>query len=147
MFEHILIPTDGTATSEGAVTIGIGLATEHNAKVHALYVVKTDSSLGHFDIVVERREARGERAVDAVEAQAQDADVPVEKVFRYGGPANVIPDYAQTADIDLVVMGTPSRSGIRQLIHPRSAAERVVRAADVPVLTVSERVGEEAVKA
>lgn len=136
MFTHILIPTNDPSGSTCAVDIGLEIATQHEAAVHALYVVETVSSMGQFDLVVERREKEGEAAVEAVEHQARNAGVSVQKVFRYGAPSDVILGYAAAHDIDVIVMGTHGRSGLRRLLNAGDVAERVVREADVPVLVV-----------
>lgn len=134
MFERILIPTDGTPNSECAVENGLGLAAKHDAEVYALYVVETSSSMGHYDLAVERREAEGEEAVEAVERRGAEYGVPVTKAFRYGDPREEILDYADDHDVDLIMMGTRGRSGFGRLVSAGSVAERVVRKADVPVM-------------
>ena len=134
MFTRILIPTDGTDGSVCAVENGLELASKHEAEVHALYVVDTDSSMGHYDHVVERHEARGEDAVHAVERRAKEYDVSVTKAFRYGRPHEEILDYAADHDVDLIIVGTHGRSGFERLVNAGSVAERVVRKADVPVM-------------
>ena len=50
-------------------------------------------------------------------------------------PADAITEYAKTANIDLIVMGTNGRGAVAQLLVG-SVAERVVRTAHCPVLTV-----------
>ncbi len=134
VFSRILIPTDGTPSSDCAVENGLGIAAEYGATAHALYVVETSSSMGHVDFVVERQEATGEDAVEAVERRAEAFGVAVVKAFRYGVPHEQILDYADDYDIDLVVMGTHGRSGLGRFVKAGSVAERVVRAADVPVM-------------
>ena len=134
MYDRILVPTDGTAGSTCAVENGLELAAKYGATVHALYVVETDSSMGHLDPFVERREAEGEEAVEAVEERAAEYDVVVTKVFRYGTPHEQILDYVDDHDVDLVVMGTHARSGFDRLLDAGSVAERVVRGASVPVM-------------
>jgi nucleotide-binding universal stress UspA family protein len=65
--------------------------------------------------------------------------VPVETAVLEGSPSREIVRYAEAQDCDLVVMGTHGRGGIDRLLLG-SVAERVVRASEVPVLTV--RVGQ-----
>jgi nucleotide-binding universal stress UspA family protein len=136
MFTHILIPTDGIPASRCAVDLGLELATQHGATVYALYVVEVRSSLGHVDLVVERREKEGEAAVEAVEDQAhtQELSAPVEKMFRYGVPLDAILDYAGDYDVDLIVIGKYEWTGIQRLLHVGRVAERLTREADIPAL-------------
>lgn len=136
MFDRILVPTDGTSSSDCAVENGIELAAKHDAEIHALFVVETDSAMGHYDFAVEREEERGEAAVEAVERRAAESgsDLSVTKAFRYGNPSDEILDYATDHDVDLVMMGTHGRSGFERLVSAGSVAERVVRGANVPVM-------------
>jgi nucleotide-binding universal stress UspA family protein len=53
----------------------------------------------------------------------------------FGSPAKAIVDHAQGAGVDLIVMGTHDRSGVAHLLLG-SVAERVVRTATCPVMTV-----------
>ena len=52
-----------------------------------------------------------------------------------GSPAEIILDYTDDTDVDLVGMGTHGRRGLRRYLTG-SAAERIVRTSPVPVLTV-----------
>ncbi|WP_226012315.1 universal stress protein [Halomicrobium salinisoli] len=120
---------EATALSETVSAVAPG------ATVHALYVVDTASEMGHFDPVVERAEARGEAAVDALaEALAPDHDVV--RHFRYGAPGAEITAYADDHDADMVVLGNHRRTGLDRLKHGVSVVDRVRRRADVPVLAV-----------
>jgi nucleotide-binding universal stress UspA family protein len=82
----------------------------------------------------------GTEALEAVESIAGDR-VPVETEVMEGSPSRKIVRYAEREGCDLIAMGTHGRGGIDRLLLG-SVAERVVRSAEVPVLTV--RVGSEA---
>jgi nucleotide-binding universal stress UspA family protein len=81
----------------------------------------------------------GESAVADIRQLAEGAGLPVETTVLEGSPSREIVRYAEEQDCDLIVMGTHGRGGIDRLLLG-SVAERVVRASEVPVLTV--RVGE-----
>lgn len=134
MFARVLIPTDGTPASACAIENGLELAADYGASVHTLYVVETGSSMGHIDLVVERQEAAGENAVEAVERRSRAYAVAVTKAFRYGVPHEQILDYAADHGVDLIVMGTNRRSGFKRFVKAGSVSERVVRDAEVPVM-------------
>ena len=134
----VLVPTDGPDTSDGPVDAGLDIARRTGATVHALHVVETASSMSHFDLVVERREAAGEAAVEAVADRGADRDVTVRKAFRYGTPHEEIHGYAADHDVDLIVVGTREQSVVQRLFAPTSTLERVVRGTDVPVLVATE---------
>ena len=64
----------------------------------------------------------------------------------FGTPARTIVEHAKANDIDLIVMGTHGRGGVEQLLMG-SVAERVVRLASCPVLTVRDNGAVRAVRA
>lgn len=141
MYEHILLPTDGSAEMDAVVEHALSLAEHHGADVHALYVLDT-ASMGTLpmdtsaDAVASMLEDEGETALDAIESRA--GDVPVTRQITDGSPSRQIVQYATAHDIDVIVMGTHGRGGIDRLLLG-SVAEHVVRTSPIPVLTV--RVG------
>jgi nucleotide-binding universal stress UspA family protein len=135
-YDAILVPTDGSAGSERAVGHAVDLAETYDATLHALHVVD-EGSAPRADVGDELT-ALGERAVDLVREATDEHDVPFVGDLRRGDPTQEILRYVETADIDLVVMGTHGRTGIeRHLLG--SVTERVVRSASVPVVTIGLR--------
>jgi nucleotide-binding universal stress UspA family protein len=138
MYDNILVPTDGSAASEGAVDHAIELAKQYDATLHALYVVDTgaySSMEVGSDIVIEALQEEGNQAVDRVASRAEDAGVAVETSVRTGIAHRSIVEYVSEEGIDLVVMGTHGRTGVGRFLLG-SVAEKVVRTADAPVMTV-----------
>ncbi|SEQ23950.1 universal stress protein [Natrinema salaciae] len=134
-FDRILVAIDGD-TDDDVSAAAVSLAARHGARVDALSVVRMNASVDHWDLRVERREASAEAALDAVGDAADQTDVAVAKRLRYGDPAEQIELYAEHNDVDLIVVGEPTRTGIRRYLSPTSVTERVHRSASVPVLTV-----------
>ncbi|MCF2241716.1 universal stress protein [Halobacterium salinarum] len=140
-YERILVPTDGSNASQDAVAHAVDLAVEHDATVHALYVVDTASYAGlpmdsSWESVSAMLSSEGTSALDTVTAAANDRGVATERELRDGNPAMEIVTYADNAGCDLIVMGTHGRGGIDRLLLG-SVTENVVRSSSVPVLTVS----------
>jgi nucleotide-binding universal stress UspA family protein len=139
MYQHVLLPTDGSAGMDRVVEHAASLAKIHDATLHALYVVNT-ASLNNlpmeasFDAVSQGLRQEGETALDQVRRRVPES-VPLETSAVDGSPAREIVDYATAESCDLVVMGTHGRSGVDRLLLG-SVAERVVRRSPVPVLTV-----------
>lgn len=145
MYDSILVPTDGSDASEEAVDHAIDLAVDQGATVHALYVVdQTYPAASHWDMVVEKEEELGERALDDVVAAGDAAAVSVERHLRRGVPHEEIIDAAHDYGVDLVVMGTTGRTGLGRFMAAGSVTERVVRYTTVPVLVVGGAGGDEA---
>lgn len=146
MYDAILVPTDGSVGSERVLEHAADLAGVHGATLHLLYVVNTASFANlpmesSFEGIAVTLEQEGETALGdaASTVERVDPDVEMEQHIREGAPATEIVDYASSADCDLIAMGTHGRGGINRLLLG-SVAERVVRNASAPVLTV--RVGD-----
>ncbi len=136
MYDVVLCPTDGSPGSGTAVEHACYLADLADARLHALFVVdETIAGAAEWDIVVEREESRGERALESVAAAGADRGLSVEKHLRRGRPHEEILDAVDAYGVDLVVMGTHGRTGIDRFLSAGSVAERVVRHSEVPVVT------------
>lgn len=144
MFTRILVPTDFSATSDAALDYARTLAERFGASLHLLHVV--DNAYLSGDMASEMytpaissiREALLKDVEGRLALRLPDGD---RKRFRgttqalVGTGARTIVDYAAAHGIDLIVMGTHGRSGLAHLLMG-SVAERVVRLAPCPVLTV-----------
>ncbi|MFB6217874.1 MAG: universal stress protein [Halobacteriaceae archaeon] len=140
MYERVLVPTDGSAATDRAVAHAVELAAVHGATIHGVYVLDTASYAGlsmdtSWEGVGAMLREEGEEALAAVREAAEEGGVAVETELLEGTPAREIVAAAERTGADLVVMGTHGRGGIDRLLLG-SVAERVVRTADVPVLTV-----------
>ncbi|WP_435365295.1 universal stress protein [Haloarchaeobius sp. DYHT-AS-18] len=142
MYEHILLPTDGSDGTTAAAKHAAELATRYDATVHVLSVVDTRNrfespSAGISAAVWEETEReRAEAAVESTIAALPD-DVRTETVIREGVPKTAILEYVDENPIDLVVMATHGRTGLDHYLIG-SVAEKVVRQCPAPVMTVRE---------
>jgi nucleotide-binding universal stress UspA family protein len=143
MYENILLATGGDVASKNATAHAIGLASRHDAMLHALFVVDSDvySAYSGDEYVDEREgpehglEEVGEETLAAVSARAADRGVEVLEVLRHGRPHEEIVDYAAEEGVDLIVLGTRRHpEEYRSLLG--SVTDRVVRLADEPVTVV-----------
>ena len=139
MYDAVLVPTDGSEGTRGAVEHAIDHARRYDAALHVVYVV--DARVGVVrettpDAIFEELETRGQRAIDDVITQAESASVDtIEGVVARGDPHQAILDYVDDAGIDLIVMGTHGRSGLDRYLLG-SVTEKVLRLTEVPVLAV-----------
>jgi len=139
-YENILIPTDGSAGAALAAEHGLSLAAALDATVHVLSVVD-ETSLG-LDVrsTISGRE-REQAATDAVDDLVSEAETHgVSNSVRHvehGSPIEVILDTIDSNDIHAVVMGTTGRRGSDRILLG-SVAEKTVRSAPVPVITVGQ---------
>ncbi|MFC6784720.1 universal stress protein [Halobaculum halobium] len=137
-YENILLPTDGSECATVAADHGLALASTLDATVHALSVVD-DQSLGldvRSAVSADAGEATATKALDDVVARAEDHGVPeVVRHLVHGNPKAELLESIDEHDIDAVVMGTVGRRGTDRILLG-SVAEKTVRSAPVPVITV-----------
>jgi len=137
-FKRILVPCDFSDTSAAAVRYGIALARNFGARVHFLHVGDRAQSQfeSEFPIGLESavEDAVRERLLRIVTPQEQ-MELNPEFIIRPGAPPAEIVRYAEDANIDLIVMGTHGRGLVGHMVMG-SVAEKVVRTATCPVLTV-----------
>jgi nucleotide-binding universal stress UspA family protein len=140
MYDTILVPTDGSEHAVRAAEHGLYLARTFDATVHVVNVVDVQAAAGPFgaggvdEEYIRRLEAEGERTIETVEAVVEATDAVETAVVR-GRPSEAILDYVDEHGVDLVAMGTHGRTGVERYVAG-SVTERVVRLAEVPVLTV-----------
>lgn len=87
------------------------------------------------DGYLEVLEERGHELTNAVASELADDGIDTVAAVREGEPYQVITEYAEEEDIDLIMMGTHGRRGLqRRLIG--SVTEKVIRISERPVMTV-----------
>ena len=129
-FQNILVPTDGSEYTKAAIRKAMELAKLAGGKITALYVLdQTILTNMPMDTAVmnvyNTLEKEGKDAVDFVRDLGATENVPVELSIKEGTPVKVILD--ESANYDVIVMGTLGRTGMSKLLMG-SVAERVVRA-------------------
>jgi nucleotide-binding universal stress UspA family protein len=137
VFEQILFPTDGSDGAALAFDHVLDLAARHDATVHILTIADTTQN-GLLEIRsddVDALEQEGDRIVRETAEQADKQGVDTVTAVGRGEPYREIVDYAERHGLDLVVMPTHGRRGLERFVLG-STSERVVRRADVPVLTM-----------
>ncbi|EMA55507.1 universal stress protein [Halococcus salifodinae] len=142
VYEHILVPTDGSDPAAAALGHALGLATQNDAILHALFVIDTDKSWLTVsrtevdDAIRDIGQETSEQVLGEVEAAAADAGAELVTEVLEGTPDERILTSAADDDADLIVMGTHGHSGLQRRLLG-SVTERVIRGADVPVMAVS----------
>lgn len=137
-FKTILFATDFSPCSNAAMPYACTLAKLYDAKVHLLNVVGPEPLVGplgspYTDAEQEHEKARRELTAlaDCPSFVAREKECSVHR----GKIPDVICRMVETDDIDLVVMGTHGRHGVKQFVIG-SVAEDVFRHASCPVLTI-----------
>ena len=141
--KNILVATDFGETSDAAVNYGRALARHFDARLHVVHVVQNVEAQtlgdGYIAAMPEIQAELEEAARKQLAALLIDNDEKplrtTSAISRSGMPAAAIVDYARTHKIDIIVIGTHGRGALAHLLMG-SVAERVVRTAPCPVLTV-----------
>ncbi|MDD1761947.1 MAG: universal stress protein [Methanothrix sp.] len=140
MFEKILVATDGSEHGYRAANIALDLGKISGGKVTAIYVADTNrtSHLPDDMLLFSIRELllkEGKEALKHVEDQAREKSVAYEGVVVEGNPGSEIISYAESAKMDIIIMGAVGRTGLDKFLLG-SVAEKVVRNSKIPVLTI-----------
>ena len=138
---RILVPTDFSDDASAALTYALGLALPFGAAVALLHVVEDPLAAGVWSSELYTAEIAGLQinlvrdAEQRLKEYAAEQGGPITTEVRTGPAARVILDFAREQAFDLIVMGTHGRTGLAHVVMG-SVAERVVRLAPCPVLTL-----------
>ncbi len=151
MYQKIMVPLDGSELAEcvlphaTAVAQGVNSASVVLVRVVEPYLVPYGDS-DDFSFQIIELEEKAEDSVDQrrfakaaayLDRIADDLKVngTVEKVVLSGKPAAALVDYATQHGVDLVVISTHGRSGVKRWLRG-SVAERILQSTCVPVFMV-----------
>jgi nucleotide-binding universal stress UspA family protein len=144
MFKHILMPTDGSAHSEGAIKRGVELAKLCGARVTGIHVMQDYQMMmaaegmvppGMEDEMDKQARDQAQGFLDVVQREADAEGVACETlVVRGHHPYDAIVDTANARGCDLIVMTARYRKGLGAMIMG-SEATRVLHRSSIPVLT------------
>jgi nucleotide-binding universal stress UspA family protein len=132
---HILTPTDFSAPATQAVTGAFELAQTFGAKLSLLHVIEVPAYAIEVALPLEALERDARRELARLLPEAEAAHVEVTRLVNMGVPSQNIVETAAAEQVDLIVMATHGRTGLSHLVLG-SVAERVVRLAPCPVLTI-----------
>jgi nucleotide-binding universal stress UspA family protein len=140
--KQILVATDFSEPARVAVNYGRDLGHAYDATLHVIHVIEDmlafyGPDIGFALADVERSiEAAVRRDLDSTIAKHEDDPLDIVAVVKRGSNvAHAITEYAKANAIDLIIVGTHGRGAVSRFLMG-SVAERVVRSAPCPVLTV-----------
>ena len=138
---RILVPTDFSADANAAFDYALELARKFDASVHVLHVVEDPLAAGMWSSEIYTADIAGLQvnlvrdAEDRLKRSVPENAGSISTEVRTGNAAKAILEAARDRNADLMVMGTRGRTGIAHIVMG-SVAERVVRLAPCPVLTL-----------
>lgn len=140
--ERILFPTDFSEGSASALKSAVDIVKRYNAKLYIIHVIydatrAAESHIPHVSMDKIFKEMSDWAQEEIKKSYVEDLrGLPdVEKRILSGVPYEEIIKFAEKEKIDLIVIGTVGRSRLERFIFG-STAERVVRRAPCPVMTV-----------
>jgi len=148
MFTRILVPTDFSEPSEAALDCAKAIALRFGASLHLVHIIDDPLVTGIAGVegfvpeapsLAAELEAEAESRLTSLVSDATRTRFSVTTDVLHGPAASVITETATSNGFDLIVMGTHGRKGLTHVILG-SVAERVVRSASCPVLTVHAKV-------
>ncbi|SDW55723.1 universal stress protein [Nitrosomonas communis] len=143
MYRRILVPVDGSTTSNCALQEAIKLAQQHHAQLELVHVFEDilywvdENYINYAELQETVRESSEKILIDAQALVQQGGLATGIKLLEAKGQrtANVIVAEAERWQADLIVIGTHGRTGFSRLLLG-SVAEGVVRTAAIPVLLI-----------
>ncbi len=143
MYTHLLVPLDGSPTSEAALTQAIALAKVCGAVVSVMMVydpypyIAAAAEYGSYQVqLAEDLRLEAEQTVNAACARVQAAGLQVlSHVVELKQVWRAVLEVAASDKADLIVMGSHGRSGLDKLVMG-SVTQRVLQHTLLPVLVV-----------
>lgn len=144
---RILLPTDFSPAAEHALHWALHIARALDATLHLMHVMADHNPewFGAEDVAAEgspareRLEEEAREELEQVAIEAEKSGVSTRRTIEYDlNVADAILEVAREEEVDLIVTGTHGRKGLTHLILG-SVAEKVVRRAPQPVLTVGRK--------
>ena len=141
--KKIIFPTDFSTASDAGLGYATSLARDTGATLIIVHVEEAPVVYGTGELYYGMPEPDTEALKEMLEAVVPtDPSVPLEHRLLSGDPATEIVRLAGDEQVDLIVMGTHGRTGLKRLLMG-SVAEAIVRRASCPVFTFKEPHGEE----
>jgi nucleotide-binding universal stress UspA family protein len=147
VFRRVLVPLDGSPSSEAALPISLPLAGAYGAEVHLLRIVPTLATItgeraSTARLVptataasLELEEAEARSHLEAIASQIRTRGIRVSAAVGRGEPAQGVLDQASRLHADLIAMATHGRTGI-DAVFSGSVASRIVARFLRPLLLV-----------
>jgi nucleotide-binding universal stress UspA family protein len=140
---NILVPTDYSPHAAKALDYAIGLAKTFNAKISLVHSYHIAVPMAVPDPVIvpqgfwEEARKRANEALEELKGKVEEEGLSCETHVSAEPPFQAITDIAASAEVDLIVMGTRGLTGLKHVLLG-SVAERTVRLAQCPVITVKD---------
>ena len=132
---NIALATDFSEASVRAFKYAVSLAGSYGAKLHVVHAIPTESSLVPTLVEHDQLQRESEEKMHEFSGRSELQGLVHDELVRPGTVWSVVSELIHGKNIDLLVVGTHGRGGLKKVMLG-SAAEEIVRLAPCPVLTV-----------
>jgi nucleotide-binding universal stress UspA family protein len=133
-FQRVLVATDGSKQCRPAVEKAIDFSQSYGGEISVVSIVDVPAEFyAEAPQVVEDMIHKAKIYVEEVKKQAEASGVKAEAFVKEGEAYQAIVDLAKERDVNIIVMGSHGRTGLKRLLMG-SVAEKVIGYAPCPVL-------------
>jgi nucleotide-binding universal stress UspA family protein len=136
--KKVLVLSDGSEISRQALRYAVEICNQFDAELNLLTVIEPLPAYVGAKVakdLLDAAEARMQNEIKTCSGYCETSGMVCRSAVRKGIPHDTIIDYAHEIDADLIILSTHGRSGIRNAFMG-NVAEKVVRHADCPVMTI-----------
>jgi nucleotide-binding universal stress UspA family protein len=139
MFEHILVPLDGSSLAECVLPHVVAVAQAFGARVTLLRVLERDGTVARAQSVDPLgwhiRKAEAEASLEGVRARLQEVGLRAQRVLLEGQAAERIIEFSHENKVDLIVLSSHGRSGLTGW-NVSSIVLKIILRAYLPIMIV-----------
>lgn len=142
MIKKILIPTDFSPSAMQALNYAVELNKVFRARLYLLHVLQDITDFSEFNLspsilpqLYAEFEQNATRRLEEIMVSVMPPDTPCDTYIIHGVPFIEITQFAKDENIDLIVIASHGRTGLKHVLFG-STAEKVVKKASCPVLTI-----------
>ncbi len=139
MFEHILLPLDGSSLAERVLPHAVALANAFDSRLTLLRVVYHEKKANQEGMINpmdwQMRKSEAEAYLKAVKKRLADIDLESDIRVMEGNPAQQIIEFARHEEVDLIILASHGSSGISQW-NINSVVQKVLLKSFMPVMII-----------
>jgi len=142
MIKKILIPTDFSSSAMHALKYAVEFNKSFNARLYILHVLQDITDFSEFNLsptilpqLYAEFEQNATHKLEEIVNHLVPKDTACDTYIIHGVPFFEIIQFSKDEGIDLIIMGSHGRTGIKHVLFG-STAEKVVKKAACPVLTI-----------
>lgn len=127
--KRLLLVTDGSLYSEGAIREAISFAKKCSSRLYAIFALETNPEYETIGSnFFEEEEAEAIRHLESIKTRAVESGVSCETIFRHGEADHYVVDEAADKKVDMIITGRRGRKGLAKVLMGEVAAKIIAHA-------------------